>query len=62
MDSSHNMVSTDVPRLQFVLHASGAPDLLPIVQRERETVTFLLFDMLRKDTKSAEYLRTIFRR
>ena len=50
------MITTDVPKLQFVLHTSEALDLLIIVQRGT-IVTFSLVDILRKDIKSVEYMR-----
>ena len=51
---SCNMVPADVPKLKFVLHTSGALDL---VQTRRIIVTFSLVDILRKDIKSTEYMR-----
>ena len=50
------MVPSDVPKLLFVIHTSGALNRLPVVQTG-EIVTFSLVDILRKDIKSTEYMR-----
>ena len=49
-------IATDVPKLQFVLHTSGALDRLPLF-KQGEIVTFSLVDILRKDIKYTEYIR-----
>ena len=38
---SHNVTLTGVPKLQFVLHTSGALDLFPIVQRGKNSHLFI---------------------